>query len=115
MSTRAERHAQLMFDQRDAHLGHLPGEILRDMARNESAPKEWRKAAVQIMLDKKIPYTSHPDIAWLVQEIQAESEARDEVESIVETAIEGPIQVHNAVPAQVPTGPFKASFTTANQ
>lgn len=128
-----QRHSQRMYEQRDAHLGHLPGQILLDVARNEAAPREWRKAAVQIMLDKNCHQASHPDLAFLVIEIQAEAEAKAEVESVVESAIEGPLQVDTAVPTQVlpaekpltfhimdlqqplaQIGPFKASVTTAS-
>lgn len=110
-------HAQQMYEQRDVHLGHLPGPILRDIARNDSAPREWRRAAVELMLDKKCPEVNHPDLADLLREVRAQHDAKDEVQSIVESAIEGPLDdmpdVVEAHESQRPvTGPFTASFTT---
>lgn len=97
-------HEQKMFEQREDHLGHLPGHILFDLARNEAAPREWRKAAVELLIDKNYPQAKHPDLALLVLEIKNERTARGEVEAVVESAIEGEISHY--------TGPFKASFTT---
>jgi hypothetical protein len=97
--------AQRLFEQRFEQLGHLPGPILRDIARNGSAPREWRKAAIELMLDKKCPEVNHPDLLALLVEVRAQREAKDEVQSIVESAIEAPLE-------DVPTGPFKASVTT---
>ncbi len=107
-------HAQHTFEQRDAHLGHLPGPILRDIARNDAAPREWRKAAIELMLEKNFPEVNHPDLRGLLQEVKSEREAKDEVQSIVESAIEGPLdQVFRSSGSEnVPTGPFQASFTT---
>jgi hypothetical protein len=102
-------HAQQMYDQRDVHLGHLPGPILRDIARNDSAPREWRRAAVELMLDRKCPEVNHPDLAELLREVKAQREAKDEVQSIVESAIEQPLEDDTPAP-----GPFVASFTTKN-
>jgi hypothetical protein len=101
-------HAEYTFSQRDAHLGHLPGPILRDIARNESAPREWRKAAIELMLDKHCPEVNHPDLLSLLLEVKAHREAKDEVQSLVESQIEQPLE-------DAPTGPFKASFTTQSQ
>lgn len=98
---------QKMFEQRYEHIGHLPGPILRDIARNESAPREWRKAAIELMLDKGCPEANHPDFLSLLLEVKSQREAKDEVQSIVESAIEAPLD-------DAP-GPFKASFTTKNQ
>ena len=81
---------------------HLPETILFDMARNESAVWEFRKAAASLLLDKKYKKADHPDLSQLVAEIRKEQALKDEVESIVEAAIEQPI----------PSGPFQASVTT---
>jgi hypothetical protein len=112
-----QAHKQLMFEQREAHLGPLTAEVLRDLARNESAPHEWRRAAVEILLDRQASYVSHPDLAALVAEIRLAEEcarqaARSEVESIVESIIAEP-PPEEAAPAPVSAGPFAASVTTA--
>jgi|HubBroStandDraft_1064217.scaffolds.fasta_scaffold40884_4 hypothetical protein len=125
-----------LFAQRNDQLGHLTGPILRDLARNESASREWRKAAIELMLDKGCVEVNHPDLFALVMEVKSQREAKDEVQSIVEAAIEAPLDEAGMIlkpwplanhPApqplkdlagQVaivqPTGPFKAGFTTAN-
>jgi hypothetical protein len=102
-------HAQHTYDQREAHLGHLPGFILRDIARNDAAPREWRKAAVEIMLEKGCAEVSHPELAELLREVKAHHEAKSEVQSIVESAIESPLDDHVS---QKQAGPFSAGFTT---
>lgn len=78
-------------------LQHLPGQILRDLARNDSAQHSWRKAAVQLMLEKGYPEASHPDLVWLVQEVKAEMDVKQEVEAIVESAIEQELPENDAV------------------
>ena len=82
---------------------HLPEAILFDMARNESAVWEFRKAAASLLLDKRYKKADHPDLFQLVAEIKSEQALKDEVESIVEAAIEQPIPT---------SGPFRASITT---
>lgn len=77
-----------MFEQRAEHIGHLPAQILLDLARNEAATREWRKAAVELLIDKGFPQANHPDLTGLVMEIRAERAAKQEVEAVVETAIE---------------------------
>jgi hypothetical protein len=73
-------------------LDTLPAQVLLDVARNESAPYEWRKAAVRLM--KKKGYdkqASHPDLVLFVRELEKEEQAEKEVISVVESAIEGDI------------------------
>lgn len=123
-------HAEKMFNQREAQIGHLPGHILRDLARNPGAPLEWRKAAVELMLDKGYPEVSHPDLSALLADVQAHKhavevhqEAKIEVQSLVESQIEAPLDEapkppKPAKPPKPPKetpGPFKASFTTTSQ
>ena len=81
-------HAEQLFAQRDTHLGGLPGHVLLDLARNESAPREWRKAAVELLLDKGFAQANHPELTAVVMEIRAERKAKEEVVAVVETAIE---------------------------
>jgi len=78
-----------MPSNKDIHLGHLPGQILLDIARNESAQREWRKAAVELMIDKGFSQAKHPELQSFVAEIAAERAGRVEVEALVESAIEG--------------------------
>src|SRR5690242_4549031 len=100
--------AKALFDQRNEQLGHLPAQILLALARNEAATREWRKAAVQMMMDKNFD-VSHPDLSLLVLEIKAEQDAKQEVQAIVEAAAETDM---DAEPGEPESGPFKASFTT---
>jgi hypothetical protein len=94
--------AQLLFEQREAQIGHLPAQILLDLARNEAAPREWRKAATQFLMDGNHPQAHHVDLVSLVMEINAEHQAKDEVQTIVESATE------ESFPA------LRASVTTAS-
>lgn len=115
-----------MWEQRDEQLDHLPGHILLDLARNESASRAWRKAAVVIMLKKNFPQSAHPDLATLAAEIRAEEDAVREVEGVVEGAIEGELpefatpsafQLHatsSSVAMPSGGGVFAASVTTAS-
>ena len=120
------KQTDLLWGQREAQFGHLPGSILRDMARNEATPYAMRKEAVRIMLAKGYREAGHPELEKFVSEIRAEQEANDEVTSIVESAIEGPLpEAHNLphviLDAKLPdsggfdeknAGPFRASVTT---
>lgn len=93
-----------MFSQDQTQLdqiSHLPGDILLSLARNESVTKEMRKAAVRLMMQNGFPQYKHPELISFVIELELESAAHDEVEAIVETAIE----------SQIPSA-TQASFTT---
>ena len=68
--------------QAEIHLSHLSVDVLRDLARNEAASKEWRKAAVELLMAKNHRHQNHPELRQLVFEIRAEQEARKEVESL---------------------------------
>lgn len=103
-------------------LASFPANILRDLARNESADPRWRKAAVLLMLEKGYKEVNHPDLAAILMDVRAEHEAKTEVESIVESAIESEIPEAHVEPTKIKTKPepepsnpaLKASFTTAN-
>jgi len=127
--------ADKLWEQREDQFGHLPGPILRDLARNDSTPHAMRKEAVRLMIDKGYPEASHPDLVMFVSEIRSEQEARDEVVSVVESAIEEPlpevvntplvmnvpnppqkpvtVRVKKQMQAAKPAGPLSASVTTA--
>src|SRR5271155_1170530 len=66
----------------EVHLSGLSAEVLRDLARNEAASKEWRKAAVELLIKKQHVFANHSDLRELKMEIQAEEEARVEVEAL---------------------------------
>jgi len=75
---------------KNAVLDVLPAHILLDLARNESASYEWKKAAVRLMRKKGYDkQASHPELAWLVREIEKDEQAEQEVIAVVESAIEG--------------------------
>jgi hypothetical protein len=80
---------------------HLPGAVLFSLARNPSASLDFRKAAIQLMIEKGCYQVNDPELALLVHEVRQSQEARSEVEAIVESAIE----------EEIP-GPFRASVTT---
>ena len=83
-------------------ISHLPGEILFSLARNDSASPDFRKAAVQLLLEKGCHQANNPELAVMVAEVKRSYDAKVEVEAIVESAIE----------AELPSGPFRASVTT---
>jgi hypothetical protein len=86
-------------------IAHLPGEILFSLARNDAASPDFRKAAIELMLEKGCPQANAPELALLVSEVKRGQAAKLEVESIVESAIE----------QEIPNpGPFRASVTTTS-
>lgn len=72
-------------------LSPLTTEVLRDIARNESASKAWRKAAVKFLVQRNSSYIWHPDCILIAAEIKEEQEAEKEVKAIVESAVEEPL------------------------
>jgi hypothetical protein len=80
----------------EIHLGHLPGHVLFALARNESASREWRKAAVELLLDGNHKEASNPYIFELVMQIKAERQAKTEVQAVVESAVEAEVFEENA-------------------
>lgn len=93
----------------DEVLGHLPEFVLLALARNESADPTYRKAAVEHLIDKGfLSHAKHPDIDQIYRQVMREREAKDEVQAIVESAVEAPLD-EKPVPVK---GPFRASFTT---
>jgi len=98
---------QTLDSQMKWHLKDLAAENLRDMARNPSADRAWRKGAVQLLLEKGYTrYANHPDIELLRMEVEAEARAKQDVMDVVETSIEAEIP-HASDPE-----PMRASFTT---
>src|ERR1700678_3117940 len=56
------------------HLLDLPDTVLRDLGRNEAAPRDYRKAAVEILFHRKSPYVKHSDLRQFVDELEIELE-----------------------------------------
>ena len=116
------------YEQRKQQFDHLPGYILFDLARNESAEWRWRKAAVEIMLEHGYKEAQRVEVSDLYKEILADRAAKSDVIDVVETAIEAALPdgrkpivndsfMMNAIPqVQTPviTGPLNAGFTTEN-
>jgi hypothetical protein len=69
-------------------LDPLPANILFDIARNESASEEWRKAAVKLLRKKGYKQAQHPELAFIVRELEKEELAEKEVIAVVESAVE---------------------------
>jgi hypothetical protein len=81
----------------------LPAHILLDIARNPSQSREWRKAAVKLLVKNNYPQANHPELSSLVLDIKAERVAEDEVEAVVESAVESQISESPALRASVTT------------
>jgi hypothetical protein len=79
------------YAQRHAQFSHLPGDMLLSLALNENGEWRFRKAAVEIMLEKKYEQVKHPALAQLREEVEFDHTAKEEVIDAVETALEGPI------------------------
>ena len=73
----------------------FPDHALRDLARNESTQREYRKAAVEILVNRKSPFSQHPDLRVLVDELEIELEG-----------------IQFEFPAPSGNGPLSASITT---
>jgi hypothetical protein len=86
------------LDDHYAHLRHLTDSILRDVARNDCAPHDYRKFAVELLLVRKSPYAEHEDLREFVRELEAEM---------------GELQFEYPAPEPGP-GPMVAEFTTKN-
>ena len=69
-----------------------PSSTLLDIARNESASTEMRKAATELLMDSGAHQANHPELRALVYEIRAERAAKKEVVAIVEAANEQEIE-----------------------
>lgn len=89
------------FNDHNAHLKSFPDSVLRDIARNECAPHDYRKDATEILMVRKSPLADHEDLRLFVIEIRGELEE---------------LQFEFPAPEEVkpePPGPLRASVTTA--
>jgi hypothetical protein len=85
------------------HLLQLPDYVLRDLARNDSAGRDYRKQAVEVLRNRKSPYVRHEDLRGLLEEIEAELEG-------IQYEFPAPVEEVRKEPA---TGAPSASITTA--
>lgn len=81
-----------------AHLLTFPDQVLRDLARNESAPYDYRKFAVEQLLKRRSPFAKHTDLVGFVGEIEGELDG-------IQTEFLAPNPAENS-------GPLTASVTT---
>ena len=79
------------------HLRSLPDATLRDLGRNEAAPRDYRKFAVELLLNRRSPYAKHSDLQQFVVELEAEMDG---------------IQTEFPAPEPVGPGPLTCSVTT---
>jgi hypothetical protein len=77
-----------------AHLTQFPDHILRDLGRNDAAPHDYRKQAVELLVVRKSPFAKHEDLRRFVEELNVELDG-----------------VEFEHPPQTPT--LRASVTTA--
>lgn len=107
------------WEHRFEQLGHLPESSLFDIARNGSAPREFRLFAVELMLDKGYAKANHEELAGLVAEVKggwAEPESQlplSFAEETPEASREEIVAHFQEHVASLNSGPFQASVTTA--
>jgi hypothetical protein len=90
------------FDDKYRHLKDFPDHVLRDLGRNDSAQRDYRKRAVEILLVRKSAYAKHDDLRELVYEIEAELDGVQFEYPAPEVVVE-PVK---------PSGPLVAAVTT---
>lgn len=81
------------------HLRSLPDATLRDLGRNEAAPRDYRKFAVELLLNRRSPYAKHSDLQQFVTELEAEMDG-------IQTEFPAP------EPVDPGPGPLTCSVTT---
>jgi len=85
-----------------AYVRTFPDAALRDIGRNESCSREYRKLAVEVLLNRKSSYANHTDLREFVEEIGIELEG-------IQTEYPAPQPI-----VETSTGPLTASVTTAS-
>lgn len=65
------------FDDKHAHLQHLPDQILQSVATNGAAQRDYRKHAVELLIIRKSPLVKHPELKEFVDELEVELDAID--------------------------------------
>jgi hypothetical protein len=81
------------FEDFGKHLVSFPDATLRDLARNDAAPHNYRKQAVEVLYGRKSPYLKHQDLQPFVHELEIELDG---------------IQFDHPAPSE----PMRASVTT---
>ena len=81
------------------HLRPLPDATLRDLGRNEAAPRDYRKFAVELLLHRRSPYAKHSDLQQFVAELETEMDG-------IQTEFPAP------EPVDPGPGPLTCSVTT---
>jgi hypothetical protein len=84
-----------------AHLKLLPDYVLRDIARNDCAERDYRRQAVEVLVVRKSSLANHPELADLKAELDVELDG---------------LQFEYPAPEEAPaknSGPLVASVTTA--
>ena len=76
----------------------FPDSVLRDLARNECAPHDQRKLAVEILVNRGSTYARNADLLPFVAELAVE--------------LDGIELDHPAPPPEDTPGPLRASVTT---
>ena len=84
------------FEDRGEHLLAFPDSTLRDIARNDCAPHNYRKLAVEILVGRKSPFARHADLLPFITELAVELDG---------------IELNHPAPESGP-GPLTSSVTT---
>lgn len=93
-------------------LGHLPESSLFDIARNGSAPREFRLFAVELMLDRGYKKADHEELAGLVAEVKG-GWAEPESQLPLSFTDDDDLALSDEELEDALSGPFRASVTTA--
>ncbi len=67
-------HLKDPFFDYHAHLKVLPDYVLRDIARNDCAERDYRRQAVEVLVVRKSPLANSPELADLKAELDIELE-----------------------------------------
>lgn len=102
------------WDHRFEQLGHLPESSLFDIARNGSAPREFRIFAVELLLDKGYAKANHEELAGLVAEVKGGwAEPDSQLPLSFTEDDDDDLMVSDEELEDALSGPFRASVTTA--
>ena len=85
----------------------FPDATLRDLARNDCAKHDHRKAAVEILFFRRSPLIEHEDLRAFVIEL------KDEMDGINYVQPEHKEPESTFIPVTLTNGPLRASITTA--
>lgn len=108
----------IKWEHRYEQLSHLPEAQLLSLARNESAPLEFRLFALELMKNKGYPSVNHPDLKGLnalsgkveIEEIEVE-EVENETSSVENGAFKASVTTKTHDSVQI----MDAEITPANE